>query len=69
MTGHLIRTLARSTRLCVTHGDIVEVTVDHDGRVVDKGSYMAVDHYRVTFADGVQKRYWLRGYVPVELTK
>jgi len=67
MTAHLIRTLARSTRLCVTHGDIVEVNVDHDGRVVDSGSYMAVTHYTVTFADGAVKRYWLRGYVPVEI--
>jgi len=67
MTARLIKTLARTTRLCVTHGDIVEVNVDHDGRVVDSGSYMAVTHYKVTWEDGAVKRYWMRGYVPVEV--
>ena len=66
MTALLIRRLVR-TGLCDAHGDIVEVSVDHDCRVIDRGSYMVVDHYRVTFADGATKVYWMRGYVPREV--
>jgi hypothetical protein len=66
-TGDFIRALARKTRATEAHGEVVEVRVNHDGRVIDRGSYMVVDHYRVTFADGAVKTYWIRGYVPVEL--
>ena len=67
MTALLIRTLARTTRLCDTHGDIVQVDVNHDGRVIDSGSYMVVDHYTVRWADGAAKTYWMRGGVPLEI--
>ena len=66
-TCTFITALARKTRATEAHGDVVQVLVDHDGRVIDRGSYMVVDHYRVTFADGAEKTYWMRGYVPVEV--
>ena len=67
MTAQLIRTLARTTHLCVTHGDIVEVNVNPDGRVIDRGSYMVATHYTVRWEDGAEKTYWMRGNAPVEV--
>jgi hypothetical protein len=66
-TAYLIRTLARTTHLCQTHGDIVQVDVNHDGRVIDRGSYMVVTHYTVRWEDGAEKTYWIRGAAPMEV--
>jgi len=67
-TARVITAISRATVACANHGEIVSVQ-PAEGRIVEKGCYLAVMIYAVTFEDGSARKYWMRGGVPTEVKK
>lgn len=62
-TATVVKQIARTTSACQVHGLITGVN-PREGRHVERGSYMAVMLYEVTFEDGSVSTYWMRGSQP-----
>lgn len=65
-TQEFISRVARMTTACQAHGDIVYCR-PFEGTAIDSGYALLTRLYDVTFEDGHQARYWLRGGIPVRI--
>jgi hypothetical protein len=62
-TATVVTQISRTTTACDVHGPISSVH-PYEGQVVDRGSYMSVVLYDITFEDGVRRTYWMCGGEP-----
>lgn len=67
-TASVITAIARQTTVCEIHGQI-EAVRPYEGSVIERGSYMRVMLYDVTFANGIKKTFWMRGGIPVRIQR